>query len=156
MKKKIVAIICLLTILSSTPLAGCSKNGRKDGQTDQQEIGVIGAADVDVSIKEVSKHGNLLLDTTFAELNAAGIEIGDIIIVKLGDRQYNLPVGAAYTDVDSGEMLCRFDLEDNEVALGINYGSFAEETGAAEKRTTEAEPGYQWELEVTQVTTTIW
>lgn len=104
-----------------------------------------------VSVKEVSKHGNLILDTTFEEMNAAGIAIGDVITVILGEKEYDLPVGTAYTDVDSGEMLCRFDLEDNEVALGINYGSFAEETGAAEKQTIEEDPGYQWDIRIPEV-----
>ena len=63
------------------------------------------------------------------------------------DRGYDLPVGTSYTDVDGGEMFCRcemfcrFDLEDNEVGLAANYGSFAEMTGAAEKQTIEEEPG---------------
>lgn len=67
------------------------------------------------------------------------------------DRGYDLPVGTSYTDVDGGEMFCRFDLEDNEVGLAANYGSFAEMTGAAEKQTIEEEPGYKWVPNVDEV-----
>ena len=67
------------------------------------------------------------------------------------DRGYDLPVGTSYTDVDGGEMFCRFDLEDNEVGLAANYGSFAEMTGAAEKQTIDEEPGYKWVPNVDEV-----
>lgn len=104
-----------------------------------------------IKIKEVGKHGNLILDTSFEEMNAGGIEAGDIIAVFIEEREYDLPVGTAYTDVDSGEMLCRFDMEDNEVSLAANYGSFADMTGAAEKLTIEEEPGYKWVPKVDEV-----
>ena len=104
-----------------------------------------------IKIKDIRKHGNLILDTTFEEMNAGGIEVGDIITVYIDDRGYDLPVGTSYTDVDGGEMFCRFDLEDNEVGLAANYGSFAEMTGAAEKQTIEEEPGYKWVSKVNEV-----
>ena len=104
-----------------------------------------------IKIKDIRKHGNLILDTTFEEMNAGGIEVGDIITVYIDDRGYDLPVGTSYTDVDGGEMFCRFDLEDNEVGLAANYGSFAEMTGAAEKQTIEEEPGYKWVPKVDEV-----
>ena len=104
-----------------------------------------------IKIKDIRKHGNLILDTTFEEMKAGGIEVGDIITVYIDDRGYDLPVGTSYTDVDGGEMFCRFDLEDNEVGLAANYGSFAEMTGAAEKQTIEEEPGYKWVPKVDEV-----
>jgi len=106
---------------------------------------------VTVSLREVGKHGNLILDTTFDEMKEAGIDIGDIITVFAGDAEYEMPVGTSYTDVDSGEMICRFDLEDNEVGIAINMGDFASETGVAEKQTIEADPGYQWNVKVTEI-----
>lgn len=104
-----------------------------------------------IKIKDIRKHGNLILDTTFEEMNAGGVEVGDIITVYIDDRGYDLPVGTSYTDVDGGEMFCRFDLEDNEVGLAANYGSFAEMTGAAQKQTIEEEPGYKWVPKVDEV-----
>ena len=84
-------------------------------------------------------------------MNAAGIEIGDIITVSAAGRAFDLPVGTSYTDVDSGEMICRFDLEDEEVGLAINYGSFAETAGIAEKHAVEEDPGYRWDLHCDEV-----
>ena len=109
-------------------------------------------ATVALGIRAISKHGNLILDTTFEELAAAGVEIGDLILVCTGSAAYEMPVGTSYTDVDSGEMICRFDPEDSEVALAINYGSFAGETGVAEKQTVEEDPGYKWEILVSGIT----
>ncbi len=105
-----------------------------------------------VGFTQVKKSGNVMLDTTFDEMKANGIEVGDIITVTVVDRSYALPVGTSYTDVDVGCMICRFDTEDSEIALAINMGSFASETGIGEKRTIDEDPGYQWDLHVTEVT----
>ncbi len=48
-------------------------------------------------------------------------------------------------------MVCRFDTEDNEIALAINMGSFASETGIGEKQTIDEDPGFQWNLFVAEV-----
>ncbi len=103
---------------------------------------------VTVAIRSINKHGNVILDTTFEALKEANIEVGDIITVFAGDRMFDLPVGTSYTDVNSGSMMCRFDLEDNEVALAINMGAFATVTGIAEKQTIDEAPGYRWEIKV--------
>lgn len=97
-----------------------------------------------VSIRKISKHGNVTLDTTFDALAVQNIEVGDIITVLVGDAAYDLPVGTSYTDVDSGSMICRFDREDNEVTLAVNMGAFATVTGLAEKQTIDEAPGYVW------------
>ncbi|MCR5611916.1 MAG: tyrosine-protein phosphatase [Clostridiales bacterium] len=104
-----------------------------------------------VEIAKNKMSGNVISDTTFDELKATGIEIGDIITVKIADREYELPVGTSYTDVDVGKMICRFDTEDNEIALAINMGSFAQETGIGEKRKIEEDPGYEWDQFITEV-----
>ena len=162
-KKTLCAV--LTVVLALLAAAGCGKpeTAGPDAApaTAPQATGTDAATNSDpanapravtVAVREVSKHGNLILDTTFADLNAAGVEIGDIITVTVGEGIYDLPVGASYTDVDSGRMLCRFDREDDEVALAVNMGSFAEETGAAEKQTIEEDPGYRWEMKIAEVT----
>ena len=104
-----------------------------------------------VAIREITKRGNVILDVTFDEMKNLGIEVGDIITISLGDETYDVPVGTAYTDVDTGSMICRFDLEDSEVALAINTGSFADETGLGEKQTIDSDPGYRWDARFTEV-----
>ena len=104
-----------------------------------------------VGFTQIKKSGNVILDTTFDEMKANGIEVGDIITVTVADQTFELPVGTSYTDVDVGCMICRFDTEDNEITLAINMGSFASETGIGEKLTVDKAPGYQWNLFVTEV-----
>lgn len=98
-----------------------------------------------IPIREITKRGNVILDTTFEEMKAHDMEIGDILTVRFGETVLDMPVGTSYTDVDTGCMLCRFDMEDNEVALGINMGAFASESGLAVKQTMEEDPGYRWD-----------
>ena len=98
-----------------------------------------------VGIKRINKSGTLILDTDFDEMSAAGIEVGDIINVCVGDKEYDVPVGTSYTDVKNGEMICRFDLDDDLVVLAVNYGSFAETTDTAVKQIIAEDPGYKWE-----------
>ena len=105
-----------------------------------------------LTFETINKHGNVILHTTFEEMKKAGIEVGDLITVRVGGASYTMPVGTAYTDVDSGDMICRFDLEDDDVILAINYGSFAAAAGIAEKQTIEEDPGYRWDVRVAEVT----
>ena len=60
-----------------------------------------------MSIAKIKKPGNVILDATFDELKAKGVEIGDIVTVRIADREYELPVGTSYTDVDAGCMIMR-------------------------------------------------
>ena len=105
-----------------------------------------------VAIRDIRKHGNVILDTDFDTMNAHGMEIGDIITATVGEKSYDIPIGTAHADVDSGSMLCRFDTEDNEVSLAINMGSFASEAGIGEKVSIEEEPGYRWDVAIGEVT----
>ena len=105
-----------------------------------------------VAIRDIRKHGNVILDTDFETMNAHGMEIGDIITATVGEKSFCLPIGTAHADVDSGSMLCRFDTEDNEVSLAINMGSFASEAGVGEKHSIEEAPGYRWDVYIGEVT----
>lgn len=150
-KKTLCMILALSFLLVLAP--GC-RHSETDptegpGSTEQSKEP---SGSLDLLVRQIGKHGNVLLDVTFDEMNAAGIGIGDIVTVRAGGKEYVLPVGTAYTDVDSGQMICRFDLEDNEVALAINYGSFAEAAGMAKKHPAEEDPGYRWEIFVDRVT----
>ena len=105
-----------------------------------------------VAIRDIRKHGNVILDTDFDTMNAHGMEIGDIITATVGEKSFCLPIGTAHADVDTGSMLCRFDTEDNEVSLAINMGSFASEAGVGEKHSIEEAPGYRWDVYIGEVT----
>ena len=121
--------VCVLLVALSVVLffAGCKKAAKPFA----------------VEIAKVKKSGNVLLNTTFDEMKAHDVEVGDIITVTVKDQTFELPVGTSYTDVDVGCMVLRFDTEDSEIALAINMGSFASETGIGEKQTIDGDPGYK-------------
>lgn len=104
-----------------------------------------------VSIAEINKHGTLVLATDFAEMANMNMTVGDIITVYVGEDKYSLPVGTAYSDVDTGSMLCRFDVEDGKVMLAVNMGSFVEAAGIGEKITVDQAPGYKWNVSIVEV-----
>ena len=141
-------ILALAALMMLSAFAACAKTAESDNPSGEAAAP---AAPFTVGITKIKKSGNVMLDTTFEEMKANGIEVGDIITVTVADRSFELPVGTSYTDVDVGSMICRFDIEDNEIALAINMGSFASETGIGEKLTIDADPGYQWNLFVTEV-----
>jgi protein tyrosine/serine phosphatase len=156
MKKALLMILCIVMVstLACSALVGCAARDTAGDQSatipnddPKEEVKAI-----TVAIKSISKHGNVVLDTTFADMNANNIEVGDIITVTVGTKVYSLPVGTAFTDVDSGSMVCRFDLEDNEVAVAVNMGSFATVAEIGEKQKIDQEPGYKWDVKIKQVT----
>lgn len=162
MQKKLSCIILAgFTALFVT--VGCSNTGASASSASSStgiaasvssaasQAGADASKTLSVAISEISKHGNLLLNTTFDELKAFDIEAGDIITVSMGDSAYDLPVGTSYTDVTNGEMICRLDLDEGSVGLAINSGSFAEACGVAEKRTIEKDPGYEWDMHISEV-----
>ncbi|MBR1676937.1 MAG: tyrosine-protein phosphatase [Clostridia bacterium] len=139
MIKKLLCFI--LAAFTAFALVGCediadeASDNAGEGEKDKE---------ITLAISEIKKHGNVVLNATFEDMRIFGIEVGDIITVYVGDKTYSMPVGTSYTDVDGGEMMCRFDVEDNEIALAVNYGSFAEITGVAVKEEIEENPGYKW------------
>ena len=144
MKKRLFALLLSCVLLT---LSACGTTGGDPSVTaPASETEALPASALTVSIEKINKHGNVILATTFDEMNAAGIEVGDIITVTVSGEAYDMPVGNAYSDVDTGEMLCRFDMEDNQVAIGINMGDFATTAKIAQKQEIDEEPGYLWEI----------
>ena len=143
-------LISLMLVILSLLLAMLGRNSADPVQPEDPSVPVTQTdqtpSPFDVSIRNISKHGNVILDTSFDALAKQDIEVGDMITVFVGEASYDLPVGTSYTDVDSGSMICRFDQEDREVALGINMGAFATVAGIAEKLAIEETPGYRWDI----------
>jgi len=150
--KKILSIVLLVSILL---IGGCTKADTNNTET------TTAAAEVttqyvpepyEISVKEFNKHGNVILDTTFDALKAKNIEAADMIVVTIGEKVYEIPVGTAYSDVDSGKMIMRFDTDDGKVILAINGGNFAETAEMAIKEAITEEPGYKWNKKIEKVT----
>ena len=153
MKKRIKETSCIIFIIIAMTfaLAGCSNPAKVEtGSTRAVSKETAGqetdSSAIKAAVSAIKKHGNVVLDINIDGMKEKGIDVGDIITVRVGEKTYELPVSTDYTDVDSGSMVCRFDQDKNEVVLGINMGSFAEETGIAEKQTIDEDPGYKWNI----------
>ena len=112
------------------------------------------AAGGETTVESIQKYGNLVLSVSGSDFLRQGYTYGDIVTVQLNGVAYDMPVGTSYSDVDEGGMICRvlLDPETGEdcVILAVNMGDLAAQTGIASKIKTEEEPGYRWEMLVSQ------
>ncbi len=108
--KKIIALILVVTLTFSLGLA-------------------VNAADrianVTGTVVEVQKYGNLTMDIKPNVLYRAGYELGDMLKVKVGSHQLEIPFCTSYSDVDTGNLVVRDDKENNLVVVAINMGNFS-------------------------------
>ena len=79
-------------------------------------------------VTEVEKYGHARLDVTFEDFNAAGFELGDIVTVKAGTFEGDMPCFDGYY-VEIGESMVRAQPTDDAIAVCINYGRFADAAG---------------------------
>ena len=106
---------------------------------------------VSTNIKEISRYGNITLAVSPETLLGAGFEPADIILVKIGEHEMEMPVGTCYNDADSGEPVCSLftDPEGSSgwVVLAVNAGNMAAEMEIAGIADTGEPPGYKivWE-----------
>ena len=91
MKKRIIAILGILAILSSVLLVGCSKS-ESEPKTDK--IGIIGAMDVEVTSLEDAS--DITKTTKIAEMEFCEGTLGgkDVVIVKCGMGKVNAGICA--------------------------------------------------------------
>ncbi len=103
--------------------------------------------EIEVGISEIKKSGNIVLDIGPEPLREIGYDPGDLITVRIGSAEMEMPIGTSYTDVDSGEPICCFKTSSKggeEVVLAINTGSLVSAMGVAEYRAADTDPGYEW------------
>jgi hypothetical protein len=110
-------------------------------------------------ILEVDKYGNVHTDISAGALAAAGFELGDVLHLKAGAFDGDLPLVNAYADVQRGQPLVRLSKgEDGEetAELSISYGNFSEKNAASAAApvslTMVKKGGYKGELEVRRLT----
>ena len=127
MKKNLALLLASLLLLSL--LSGCSVVQKKNDK---------------LTIESIAKHGNITLNSTVEKFQKLGYACGDIINVEINGQTYEMPVGDSFSDVEEGEMLCRFDYDDDEITLAINQGDMATSIALAEIEKIEEDPGYQW------------
>ena len=139
--KKAFALTLLLAIMLSVLAIPQAFAAEQAGADSAQEIPA-----VEANIYNINKYGNITLSIEAASLRELGYEPGDIVLIRIGDAEEEMPIGTAYTDVDSGESICCFHTTDDGlevIVLAINAGNQASTMGIAEIRLTDAHPGYE-------------
>ena len=103
---------------------------------------------VEAGIGEISKYGNIVLTIKPEEMMLLGYQPADVVLVRIGNAEMEMPIGTSYSDVDSGEAVCTFKTSSSkgveEVVLAINAGDLASTMGIAERSTIDEDPGYVW------------
>ena len=118
-------------------------------------LGMSGAyAEERTTVDSIQKYGNLVLSISGSDFLRLGYTYGDVVTVSLNGMDYDMPVGSLYSDVDTGSMICRVQIEpesgEDEVILAINMGDMASAAGIAVKIEIDEDPGYRWDYQVSQ------
>ena len=109
--KKFAYLLLLCLLLSLVP--GCRR---------EEKVSITG------KVIEVEKYGHAKLDITTDTFSDAGFELGDIVTVKAGSFEGDMPYFNGYY-VESGEYMVRGFPGKENIAVCINYGRFAETFG---------------------------
>ena len=137
--------VILLTVffVSCAPDAPTADT-EKTGQETQPVEDVPGQI-VAEGIRKISKFGNLKLNVSHADVLKV-FEFGDILTVSFGSVSVDVPLGQAYSDVDSGcpGLFLMTDSGEEETELAVNMGNFAHDYGVAEKIEHE-DKSYEWQ-----------
>ena len=124
MKRWITLILAAVTLM-----CGCALTILAEGNAD-------GIPDAATEIAQIDKYGNIDLSISPEALRELGYEPGDIIQVKIGDTDIEMPIGTHYTDVDFGAPICCFKTSGDgteKTVLAICSGNLAETASIAEK-----------------------
>ena len=101
----------------------------------------------EAGIAQIDKFGNVTLTISPDSMKELGYEPGDVASVKVADYEADMPLGTAFSDVDSFSPVCLF-INDHDnglvVKLAINSGSMAETAGIATRYEIDEDPGYAW------------
>ena len=91
---------------------------------------------VQATVIEIEKYGHAVLNVTTADFMAVGYELGDIICVRFGTREYTMPLFDGYYSNPGGLLLRASDAEEC-IAVCINYGDFSDVNGISVGDTVE-------------------
>lgn len=116
--KKAISVLVVCVIILN--LSSCTRI----------EKSIVNADVVRASVIEIEKYGHAVLDITAAEFIDIGYELGDIVCVRFGSFEEDMPFFDGYYSNPGAAMLRGIAPEEN-VAVCINYGDFSVETGIA-------------------------
>ena len=114
--RKCIAFLVVCVILLG--LSACSLTENSNSK----------AKSVQTTVIEIEKYGHAVLNLTTADFSAAGYTLGDIVCVRFGSYESNMPFFDGYYTNPGGVMLRGLAPEKN-IAICINYGDFSKETG---------------------------
>ena len=104
MQKKFFILLIAFSMLLA--IAGCSakhvdiQEGTSISADSSAVVPEQASKVITSTIKEIKKHGNVVLEISFDDMTNNGMNIGDIITVSVGDAKFDMPVGTDYSDVD--------------------------------------------------------
>jgi S-adenosylmethionine hydrolase len=76
---------------------------------------------VHAEIRMVDHFGNLALNLRRADLEAAGVQLGDLVELRCGGRAYEIPFALSFGDVPAGRMVICED-SFRAITIAVNYG----------------------------------
>ena len=91
---------------------------------------------VQATVIEIEKYGHAVLNVTAADFMAVGYELGDIVCVRFGTREYTMPFFDGYYS-NLGDLLLRASDAEECIAVCINYGDFSDVNGISVGDTVE-------------------
>ena len=91
---------------------------------------------VQATVIEIEKYGHAVLNVTAADFMAVGYELGDIVCVRFGTREYTMPLFDGYYS-NPGDLLLRASDAEECIAVCINYGDFSDVNGISVGDTVE-------------------
>ena len=94
------------------------------------------AETVYANVIDIEHFGHAVLDISAADFSAAGYTLGDIVRIRFGDYEADMPFFNGYY-TNPGEVLLRGLTPEENIAVCINYGNFSAETGISLGETVE-------------------
>ena len=117
-----ILIVCVMVL----QLSSCNKTECDTNKSSTLQATVI----------EIEKYGHAVLDITTADFMAVGFELGDIVCVRFGTREYTMPLFDGYYS-NPGDLLLRASDAEECIAVCINYGDFSDVNGISVGDTVE-------------------
>lgn len=91
---------------------------------------------VKTTVIEISKYGHAVLDIRTADFIDDGYEFGDVVCVRFGSQELEMPFYDEYYSIP-GDMMILGESSEQNIMLCVNYGDFSEATGIKNGDTVE-------------------
>ena len=92
------------------------------------ESGINNAETVNATVVEIEKYGHAVLDVSTDDLFTAGYALGDVVRVRFGSFESDMPFFDGYY-TNAGDAMLRGVSASENIAICINYGDFSKGTG---------------------------